>query len=159
MTATKAIRDRLLAMVEDDMTVVTGTVKTTMPRLTGGVTQFEGYIFKAYCRTANPSTASGGRLINEAHQWVIEVHSPAVGIGWDGVKEDAMYDYYDKLVQLFANNTVLRLADDTKLNEVTEARLGNGTFTWGDATLDGTNLRYKLSIPLNFTKRTPCESS
>lgn len=157
MTATKDIRTRIATLLDTDMSTVSGTTKTVLNRLNKGkIADYAGYIFKVYMRSSN--LANDGRLIQEGHSWLIELHSPIVGLQWESQKEDDMYDYYDLVVQLFAVNSVLRLADGTKLNTVSEAKLSAGTFTWGDSSLDG-QARYKLSFSLSFVKRTPCVSS
>jgi hypothetical protein len=153
--ATKDIRNRIQAIM-DEMTPVSGTRLTVESRLKDGAADYEEYIVRVYCRTANPTKQAGNNIIDETHQWILELHSQKIGIGWESLKQDQMYDYYDAIIQLFIQNPTLQLADGTKLGKVKTAVLGTGTFAWGDSTLDG-NMRYKLSFPINLTKITECE--
>lgn len=154
--ATKDIRNRLQALL-DEMTAVDETKKTVESRLKDGAADYEGYIIRVLMRSGTSMKAAGNNIIDEAHLWTLELHSPRVGIGWESLKQDQMYDYYDAIIQKFINNPTLMLADGTKLGGGMKAALGTGTFTWGDTTLDGDNLRYKLSFPVNLTKVTECE--
>lgn len=151
--ATKAIRNRIQAMM-DEMTAVTDTVKTIEPRLKDGAQDYEGFIVRVLMRTGTPIKNTRGN-IDETHQWVLELHSPKYGIGWESLKQDQMYDYYDAIIQKFINNPTLKLAAGTVLGGGMKAALGAATFSWGDNTLDG-NLRYKLSFPISLTKVTEC---
>ena len=152
--ATKDIRNRIQAMM-DEMTAVTDTVKTVEAHLQDGAQDYEGFIVRVYMRTGTPVKQAGNNLIDETHQWVLELHSAQYGIGWESQKQDWMYDYYDAIIQKFINNPTLKLANGTVLGGGMKAVLGAGTFTWGDNTLD-TNLRYKLSFLINLTKVTEC---
>jgi hypothetical protein len=152
--ATKAIRNRIQALM-DEMPAVTGTVKTVEPRLKDGAQDYEGFIVRVLMRTGTPVKQAGNNIIDETHQWVLELHSTKYNIGWESEKQDQMYDYYDAIIQKFINNPTLKLANGTVLGGGMKAVLGTGTFTWGDTTLDG-NLRYKLSFPISLTKVTEC---
>jgi hypothetical protein len=152
--ATKAIRNRIQALM-DEMTAVTGTVKTVEPRLKDGAQDYEGFIVRVLMRTGTPTKAAGNNIIDETHQWILELHSTKYNVGWESEKQDQMYDYYDAIIQKFINNPTLKLANGTVLGGGMKAVLGTGTFTWGDTTLDG-NLRYKLSFPISLTKVTEC---
>ena len=154
--ATKAIRNRIQALL-DEMPTVTNTVKTVESRLTDGAADYEGYIVRVYMRSGLPVKNKGSNWIDETHQWFIELHSPRYGIGNESLKQDQMYDYYDAIIQKLLDNPTLQLADGTKLGGGMKAALGQGVFSWGDSTLDGDSIRYKLSFPINLTKITECE--
>jgi hypothetical protein len=153
--ATKDIRNRLQALL-DEMTTIGDRAKTIESRLKGTAQDYEGYIVRVYMRSGTPVKNTQGN-IDEAHQWLVELHSPRIGIGNEALKQDEMYDYYDAIIQKFINNPTLMLANGTKLGGGMKAALSTGTFAWGDNTLDGENLRYKLSFPVNLTKVTECE--
>lgn len=156
MVTTKAIRNQFQALL-DEMTAVTGTKKTVESRLKDGVADYEGYIVRVYMRSGLPVKNKGSNWIDETQQWFIELHSPRYGIGNEALKQDQMYDYYDAIIQKMIDNPTLQLANGTKLGGGMKAALGQGIFTWGDSTLDGDNIRYKLSFPINLTKVTECE--
>lgn len=156
MVTTKAIRNQFQTLL-DEMTAVTGTKKTVESRLKDGVADYEGYIVRVYMRSGLPVKNKGSNWIDETQQWFIELHSPRYGIGNEALKQDQMYDYYDAIIQKMIDNPTLQLANGTKLGGGMKAALGQGIFTWGDSTLDGDNIRYKLSFPVNLTKVTECE--
>lgn len=135
---------------------VTGDQKTVQPRLKGSAADYEGYIVRVLLRSGSPAKQSG--YIQETQVWSIEVHSPSIGLKNDAAKQDAMHDYYDAVIQAFDHRTTLALPDGTKLGGVSKAVLGQGTITWGDTSLDGVNIRYKLTFPLTLEKVTECES-
>lgn len=154
--STKAIRNRLQDLM-DEMTAVTDTVKTIELRLKSGAQDYEGFIVRVLMRSGLPVKNKGNNIIDETHQWFIELHSPRYGIGNESLKQDQMYDYYDAIIQKMIDNPTLQLAAGTKLGGGMKAALGQGVFTWGDSSLDGESLRYKLSFPINLSKVTECE--
>jgi hypothetical protein len=102
--ATKNIRDRLYALL-DTITPASG-VLTIAPRIPRGAQDYEGYIV-LIDMVSGTGQRIADRIRSESLQWRIRLYSPALGIGFDSVREDAMYDLRDQIIDKLEDNQSL----------------------------------------------------
>jgi hypothetical protein len=124
--ATKAIRDRMYTIL-NTLTAVPGTVYTVAPRIPRGAQDYEGYILYTRMVGALAPRVVSQQIVEESAQWSVELLSPALNIGFDSAREDAMYDYRDAILDLLMKYPRLESAG-SPLDGVSGVAIGNERF-------------------------------
>lgn len=102
--ATKDIRNRLYDLLET-ITPASG-VLTIAPRIPRGAQDYEGYIVLIDMQSGTGQRIAD-RIRTESLQWRVRLYSPSLGIGLDSVREDAMYDLRDQIIDKLEDNQSL----------------------------------------------------
>ena len=152
MATSKAIRDRIYNIL-NDMTAVSGTAKTVAKHIPHAMADYEGYVFRVRMQVAT-SAKQSYEIRNESPQWLIELFSPSINIGFYDEKEDDMYDYRDAVYSEFHNNTILEYSG-AGLVGINKAIIRDDRFTWGDTEF---GLRYKWQCTLVMENKQSCRS-
>lgn len=149
-TATKSARDAIITILSN-MTAVTNTKKTVMKRIRSNAQDYEGYIFRVRMRSSANTLVIDLNTRTMTEQWLIELFSPKTGTGNEADKEDAMYDYRDKVLDTFQSEQ-----DLGGTNGVTYTLITGETVVWqSDETLDG-NPRSKWTFALETERTETC---
>ena len=102
--ATKDIRDRIIAIL-NTITPASG-VLTIAPRIPRAMQDYEGYVVIVDMQSGTGQRIAD-KLRSENLSWRIRLYSPALGIGLDSVREDAMYDLRDQIIDKLEDSQFL----------------------------------------------------
>jgi hypothetical protein len=146
--ATKDVRDRIVTLLET--ITLSGVVLTVAPVVPRNAAPYEGYVMYTQMSGSTVTRIAEG-MVSELQTWLIRVWTPQLGLGWDAVREDNLYNLRDAVLAVFCKRSTLN-----NLASVMGSQVVSDRFATPSEFAENAQGLWECTLQVNIERRAGC---